>query len=119
MNIALWIIQILLALVFLGAGAIKSSQPLAFLEVKVGGWVHDVPLRLIRLTGVAELLGAVGLILPRAVDIAPWLTGVAAVGLAGAMVGAIVVHARRRESKEVVFNAVLFALLMVVAVVRI
>lgn len=118
MNTVLWILQIAVALVFLGAGLMKATQSLATLETRVGGWVHDVPLPVIRLTGVAEVLGAAGLILPRALDIAPVLTGLAAVGLAIAMLGGIVVHARRREDKEVAVNVVLLLLTLFVAVGR-
>lgn len=119
MNIALWVVQGLLAVVFLGAGLIKSTQPLGALEAKVGGWVHDVPMPVIRFTGVAELAGAAGLILPRALDVAPSLTGYAALGLAVAMVGGAALHARRGETKEVAVNIVLLTLTTFVAMGRI
>jgi uncharacterized membrane protein YphA (DoxX/SURF4 family) len=118
MNIVLWSLQIILAAVFLGTGLTKYTQSLTALETKVGGWVHDVPLPLIRVVGAAEVLGALGLILPRALDVAPGLTGIAAVGLALTMVGAVVVHVRRHEYKEVGVNVVLLALCVVVAVGR-
>ena len=51
MNIALWALQIVLAAVFLGAGLMKSTQPLVRLESKVGAWDHDVPLPQSRVTG--------------------------------------------------------------------
>ena len=116
MNIALWTLQALLALVFVAAGVVKASQPLPALEAKVGGWVHQVPLPVIRLVGLAEVLGAAGLILPRAFDVASVLTPIAAVGLAVTMVGAIVIHGRRGETKEVSMNVVLLALCVLVAV---
>jgi len=119
MNVALWIIQALLALVFLGAGLMKATRPLPALETNVGAWVHDVPLPVIRLTGAAEVLGAAGLVLVRAFDGAWVLTGLAAVGLAIIMLGAIVIHGRRDERKEVGLNAALLALLVVVAAGRI
>lgn len=118
MNIALWALQIVLAAVFLGAGLMKSTQPLVRLESKVGAWVHDVPLPLIRVTGVAEVLGAAGLILPRALHIVPGLAGFAALGLAITMVGAVVVHARRGEYNEAGINAALLVLCVVVAAGR-
>lgn len=62
-----------------------------------------------------EVLGAIGLILPAAVDIAPALAPVAAIGLAVVMVGAAVTHGRRGETKNVAVNAVLLALALVVA----
>ena len=115
MNVVLWVLQIVLASLFLGAGLMKATLSLGALETRVGSWVHDVPLPVIRLTGIAEVLGAAGLILPRALDIAPTLTGVAAGGLAITMVGAIAVHARRGEHKETGVNAALLALCVVVA----
>ena len=115
MNIVLWTLQALLALVFVGAGGVKTTLPLPSLAAKLGGWVHQVPLSLIRLVGVAEILGAAGLVLPRAFDVDSFLTPIAAVGLAVTMVGAIVIHGRRGETKEVSTNVVLFALCLVVA----
>ncbi len=109
MNIALWIVQILLALVFLGAGVIKATQPLPSLREKVGDWVDDVPLPLIRFVGVAEIAGAIGLVLPPAVDVLPDLAIAAAIGLAITMVGAVVIHARRREWPNAVVNLALLA----------
>jgi hypothetical protein len=72
----------------------------------------------IRLIAVAEILGTLGLILPGATRIALVLTPVAATGLAIIMIGAVVTHARRHESKSVVVNAVLLALTVIVAVGR-
>ena len=119
MNITFWVLQSILAAVFLGAGAIKVSQPLEKLGTKLGDWVHDMPLPLIRAVGALEIAAAAGLILPRALDIAPGLTGPAALGLALTMVGAIVIHGRRGEHKDVVVNVVLALLAVVVAIGRI
>lgn len=118
MNTVLWALQILLALVFLGAGLLKATLPLAALEARVGGWVHDVPLPLIRTIGPLEVAGALGLVLPAALDVAPWLTWAAAAGLVPLMLGAAVVHGRRGEHGEVAFNLVLAALLVLVVVLR-
>jgi hypothetical protein len=70
-------------------------------------WVSDVSTPVVRLIGVAELAGALGLILPGAFDIATVLTPLAATGLAVIMVGAMRVHARRKEPQAIAFNAVL------------
>jgi uncharacterized membrane protein len=64
----------------------------------------------IRLIGTAEVLGAIGLILPAVTHIAPILVPLAAIGLALTMVGAAVVHARRKEVPNIVVNAALLAL---------
>jgi uncharacterized membrane protein YphA (DoxX/SURF4 family) len=75
-NIALWISQVLLALGFLFAGWMHAIR---FQEAKKQmAWVRDVPEPLARLIGAAEILGAIGLILPALTRILPWLTPLAA-----------------------------------------
>ena len=115
MNVALWIVQAVLALVFLGAGTIKLTQSREQLITKLGGWVEDYPTGGIRAIGAAEVLGAVGLIVPPALHIHPKLAPLAAVGLAMVMGGAIVVHALRGEYSKVVVNVALAALAIFVA----
>ena len=114
MNTTLWILQGLLGALFATAGTRKVTHPLPTLGKVIGGWVYDVPLPLIRTVGTLEILGAVGLVVPRALDIAPWLTWLAAAGLAVIMIGGGVVHVRRSEPGEAAFNVVLVALLAVV-----
>lgn len=91
MNIALWIIQILLALLFLFAGGTKLVLPIEVLtamgspnQVHLPGWF-------IRFIGVCEVLGALGLILPGLLKTRPQLTWLAAAGLVIIMIGATVV----------------------------
>ncbi len=91
MNIALWVIQILLALAFLLAGVPKATQPITALSKRLT-WAKDVPAPLVRFIGVAEILGALGLILPALTGILPWLTVAAAIGLAIVMAAAIIFH---------------------------
>ena len=79
------------------------------------GWAQDFTPTNIRLIGVAEVLGAVGLILPAVTHIAPILVPLAAIGLVLVMVGAAVVHARRNEAMNIGVNAVLLALAAFVA----
>ena len=86
MNYALWIVQVLLALLFLFAGGAKLVWP----PEKLAGPVA-LPLLFTRFIGVAEVLGALGLILPGLLRIKPWLTPLAALGLALIMIGAIAV----------------------------
>lgn len=114
MNTALWVIQIVLAVAFLAAGVLKLSQPREKLEKSLP-WTTDFSTGTIRLIGASEALGALGLVLPAALGIAPVLTPVAAVGLALVMVGAVVTHARRKEPQAIVVNVVLLALAVVVA----
>lgn len=98
MTALLWIINILLALAFGIAGLMKLTRPLGAL-VKMGmTWVSDTSERMVRAIGAVEVLGGVGLILPRATGIAPGLTPLAAIGLATVMLGAVVVHMKRAES---------------------
>jgi hypothetical protein len=65
--------------------------------------------------GVLEILGALGLILPAVLDLAPILVPLAATGLALVMVGASVTHYRRGERPMIAINAVLFVLAVIVA----
>jgi uncharacterized membrane protein YphA (DoxX/SURF4 family) len=115
MNLALWIIAIVLAVAFAASGMMKQFVPKDKLVTSGQGWAQDFSPTSIRLIGLAEILGAIGLVLPAAVHIAPILVPVAAVGLALVMVGAAAVHARRKEAPMVAINAVLLVLAVVVA----
>ena len=110
MNIALWIVQILLALAFAAAGFMKVTQPIANLSKNMGGWVDDFGPRYVRLIGTLEILGAIGLILPAVTHILPWLTPVAAIGLVLTMIGAMITHGRRNEFPNMAPNLVLLLL---------
>ena len=115
MNLALWIIAIVLAVAFAGSGLMKQFVPKDKLVTAGQGWAQDFSTTSIRLIGLAEILGAIGLVLPAAVHIAPILVPLAAVGLALVMVGAAVVHARRNEPMNIAVNVVLIALAVFVA----
>ncbi|MEU2042286.1 DoxX family protein [Nocardia niwae] len=106
MNVFLWIMQGVLAALFSAAGVTKATQPREKLISQLL-WVSDVPTSVVRLIGVAELAGALGLILPGAFDIATVLTPLAATGLAVTMVLAMGLHARRKEPQAIGFNAIL------------
>lgn len=115
MNIALWIAASVLALLFLASGAGKALQPKEKIVAKSGAWAEDFSPASLTFIGVVEVLGALGLILPAVLDIATVLVPVAAVGLALVMALAAVVHGRRRETQQVVFNVVLLAVAVFVA----
>ena len=87
MNIALWTVQVLLAVLFLFAGGMKLVMPMdemmKQMPIPLPGWFMIF-------TGVVEVLGAIGLILPWLLGIRPGLTPLAAAGLAIVMVGATV-----------------------------
>ena len=114
MSIALWIVQGLLAVAFLGAGATKLSQPKEKL-LKNMPWVEDFSQPAVRLIGAAEVLGAIGVVLPALTGVLPWLTPLAALGLVLLMVGAAHTHLRRKEYGNVAINAVLLVLAAFVA----
>ncbi|SDT79845.1 DoxX family protein [Actinoplanes derwentensis] len=115
MNVVLWIIAGLLAAAFLAAGAMKALQPKEKLAASGLTWVEDFSAGQVKAIGVVEVLGAIGLVLPALLDIVPILVPIAATGLAVAMIGAIVVHARRNEIPGIAPGAVLFVLAAVVA----
>ena len=85
-NSILWIIQVLLALLFLWAGGLKLVLPIEMLKGPIA-----LPEFFLRFIGVAEVLGAIGLILPWLLRIRPELTPLAATGLVIIMIGATVI----------------------------
>ena len=111
---ALWVVAALLAAAFLAAGLTKLSRPKAALAAQMG-WVEDFSQAAVRAIGAAEVLAALGLILPAAVGVAPILVPLAATGLAIVMIGAIVTHARRHEAQMIAANVVLLVLAAFVA----
>ena len=91
MNLALWIVQGILALMFLMAGIIKSTQSKENLLPNLP-WVKDFSLNTVRLFGMAELLAVLGLVLPMLLDIFPILTSLSSLGLCLIMIFAMVYH---------------------------
>ena len=93
-----WVLQVLLAVAFAAAGSAKLMTTRAELASNPQmAWTEDFSQTQIRMIGVAEVLGAAGLILPAATGILPVLTPVAAGGLAVLMGGAVVTHLQRGE----------------------
>lgn len=82
----LWVLQALLALLFLLAGGVKLVLPIETLTKQMA-----LPGQFVRFSGAAEVLGALGLILPGLLGIRPGLTPLAAAGLVIIMIGAIAV----------------------------
>ncbi len=109
MNTALWIAQVLLAIVFFATGCMKAFMPMDRLS-KMLDWVENAPAPAVRFIGIAEVLGAFGLVLPALTGIMPWLTPLAAVGCGLVMIGASVFHASRREYQEIALTVVLLVL---------
>ncbi|MFW5470687.1 DoxX family protein [Knoellia sp. CPCC 206435] len=98
MDIALWVVAALLAVVFLGAGVTKLMLPKDALYEKKMTYVEDFSDGQMKGIGALELLGALGLILPAFVDGLEWLVPLAATGLFLVMVGAVLTHIRRKEA---------------------
>jgi uncharacterized membrane protein YphA (DoxX/SURF4 family) len=110
MTYALWIVQVLLALLFVFAGGMKLVMPLDQLTGPI-----TLPGPFVRFIGVAELLGGVGLILPAALRIRPGLTPLAAAGLVVIMIGATVITLVGREFAAAVTSVVVGVLAAFVA----
>lgn len=117
MNTFVWILQIVLAVGFLMAGAMKLTQPRATLAPKMA-WVEDFTDGQVKAIGAVEIAAAVGLILPAATDIAPVLTPLAAAGLVIVMIRAAATHLRRHEAQFLPVNATLLILAAIVAFTR-
>lgn len=93
MNILLWVLQVLLALLFLFAGGTKLILPMSMLQQMGSPNAVVLPGLFIRFIGVCEVLGALGLVLPGVFKTRQYLTPLAAIGLMVIMVGAMVVTA--------------------------
>jgi uncharacterized membrane protein YphA (DoxX/SURF4 family) len=113
-RIALWAAQLLLAGMFLMAGVMKISTPMADLAQQLA-WTASTPEALVRFIGLAEIAGAIGLVLPALTRIKPILTAWAAVGLLTIMVLASAMHTVRGELGALPLNAVLGGLAALVA----
>jgi uncharacterized membrane protein YphA (DoxX/SURF4 family) len=115
MDTVLWVLQWVLAVMFLMAGAMKvmqSKEKLA--ENAKTAWANDYPANTIKAIGMAEMLAAVGLVVPPLAGIAPVLAPLAALGLVALMIGAATVHKRRNETAMLMMNMMLGALALVV-----
>ena len=117
MNIALWLVQILLAVMYGISGIMKTFQ-----TAKAKGqlpWAKNRSDGFVRFVGTSELLGALGLILPLVTGILPWLTVLAAVGLTLIQLLAIFTeHLPKKEYNVIPMNLVLLALSVFVVIGR-
>ena len=105
LHVTLWTVQLLLAAFFLLAGVNHGLKPIAE-AAQSSPWIADIPVRLARFIGFAELAGAVGVVLPAATRVMPWLTPLAAAGLAVIMALAVPFHVMRGEASVIAFNIV-------------
>jgi hypothetical protein len=114
MNIALWILQVLLGIFFVFHASVLLRPSPQRLQSGMR-YVLEMPAGLRVFAGVAEGLAGVGLVLPPFVHVLVWLTPLAAAGLVVLMLGAIVFHFRRREYPNIGLNAILGVLAAIVA----
>jgi uncharacterized membrane protein YphA (DoxX/SURF4 family) len=112
-SIALWILQGVLAALFLFAGGFKLAAPMADLAR-----VSPLPAPFLKFIGACELLGALGLVLPGLFRVLPGLTAVAASGLVIIMLGAVVVTAEMQNLLAAIFPLGVGVLATVVVVGR-
>ncbi|MBM3773218.1 MAG: DoxX family protein [Acidimicrobiia bacterium] len=108
-----WTLQILLTLAFGAAGTMKLITPKDQLVANGMGWANDFSHTQVQLIGAAEVLGAVGLVVPAATDILPVLTPTAAAGLTVLMAGAAMMHLQRGEPPVVPLVVGLLAAIVV------
>lgn len=116
MNVTLWIVQIILALGFVYSGWMKTIRIES--SKKTWAWVNNVPKSLVILIGIAELLGALGLVFPWALNITPVLTPIAAIALATVTLFGMLFHVWRKEYRELGVNIFFIVLALIVAFKR-
>ncbi|MCI4666656.1 MAG: DoxX family protein [Bacteroidia bacterium] len=108
MKVLTWILQVLLALAMLGAGAMKLMTPVE--EIVASGehmaWAAAVPAWLVKFIGAAELTGGIGLLLPSLLRIRPKLSVLAAYGIVTIMVLAAIFHIVRGEYPAILSNVI-------------
>jgi uncharacterized membrane protein YphA (DoxX/SURF4 family) len=113
MNTVLWILQGLIAVMFAMTGfmkLVKSKNELQNQGERMK-WVESVSGRNLKFIGLLELLAALGLILPPLTGILIWLTPLAATGLALNMIGAMLLHIRRRDDAKAISMNIMLMLL--------
>jgi uncharacterized membrane protein len=103
MNIILWIEQVFVAFSFIWVAAIKLFQPIEKIAA-MWPWTGEVPSMMVRLLGVIDLLGGLGLILPSLLRIQPRLTAVTAIAIIALMVCAGIFHIARGEAAVIGVN---------------
>lgn len=114
LHVSLWIAQTLLAVIFFITGLMNLAMSIEKIAEMLP-WVANAPVALVRFIGISELLGAAGLILPAALRIRPYLTPLAAVGLAIVMVLATAFHLFRGEMAHLGAPVVIFLLAVFIA----
>ncbi|MEJ1242054.1 DoxX family protein [Chryseolinea sp. T2] len=112
-SIALWAIQSLLALSLIWSAWMKLFTPTSHLA-QMWSWAGEVSDALVKFTGIVDLTGALGLILPGIFNIKSRLTAIAALGVVLLMICAIIFHVARGEASSIGVNIVFLALASVI-----
>jgi len=107
LNIAIWIGEVILMGIFGYTGYMKTFMPISELSMTIP-WTGDVPMAMVRLIGICEIAGALGLILPPVIKFLPGiLTPMASMGLMTIMLFAMIFHSMRGEMQALPINVVL------------
>lgn len=113
LNIGLWIAQGIVALMLLWGGYAKLGMPKEEL-IQMIPWATEKP-SLLMFTGVVDVLGGLGLLLPALLKIKPQLTIYAAYGTAILMISALVFHIFRNEYESIGMNVLILLLALFIA----
>jgi hypothetical protein len=113
LNIWLWVAQVILALSLL-SGAIMKFMPIEKIA-PIMAWMGQLPPLTVRLLGVIDLLGAIGLILPPLLHINPKLVPITAIAICVLMICAIVFHVSRGEASVIGVNITYVAIAAFIA----
>ena len=113
MNKLLWVLQVVFGLYFVGVGVSHFIVPEGLPAMME--WMYDLDDTLHLVSGTAEILGGLGLILPAVTRIQPRLVPLAAIGLAIVMAGAVVFHINREEYQQLGTNVLLVVIMLFIA----
>jgi uncharacterized membrane protein len=108
-KVAYWVIAGLLAAIY-GFGGVKKLVQSQDQLRPMMGWVDAMPMSRVRMIGLVEVLGAVGVIVPALTGVAPGVAVAAAIGLALIQIGAFRLHLSRHELTDLPLNSVLLVL---------
>lgn len=118
MNTIIWTLQVLLAITFGFSGIMKSTQAREKLVSMGQTGVAGLTNATIRFIGITEVFGAIGIILPWAINIVPVLTPVTAMCFAIIMIPAMAIHYKRKEYTSVTLNVFLLCISLFVSYMR-
>jgi DoxX-like family len=109
-DVAFWVVSTGVALVFAASGAVKLVVPKRILALQGSGWVNDFSSGTVIFVGLTEITGGLAMLVPPVLKISsPSAVKLGTAGLIIVMLGAAVVHARRREPGMIVLNLALLA----------